>query len=322
MSYRYVFTVFTPSYNRAATLPRVYESLRSQTFRDFEWLIVDDGSTDGTRYLVENWQQKAEFPIRYIYQENQGKPAAFNHGVREARGELFLSVDSDDAPVPEGLERLKFHWDAIPQSDRDRFSAVTGLCKLHDGRLAGDEFPGGTLDSDSIEMAFRYRIRGDKWGFQRTDVLKCFPFACGPTAKFVCESTVWFAIARRFKTRFVSEPLLIIYPDAAGTEHLSALNEMTISARAAYHRYVLNELMDWLSRSPGHILKSAINFSRYSFGLRKGPLKQFRELNSFKARAMVAASSPLGLAMALRDAQGQRHAQALAHKRQPGFAGH
>jgi hypothetical protein len=114
----------------------------------------------------------------------------------------------------------------------------------------------------------------------------------------------------------------VIYPDAAGTEHLSALNEVTINARAAYHRYVLNELVDWLSRSPAHILRSAINFSRYSFGLHKGLVKQFQELNSFRARALVAVSWPLGLAMALRDARGQRHAQALAHKRQPRYAGH
>jgi len=72
MSYRYTFTVFTPTYNRANTLPRVYESLRAQTFRDFEWLIVDDGSKDDTKQIVERWQAMAEFPIRYIYQQNQG----------------------------------------------------------------------------------------------------------------------------------------------------------------------------------------------------------------------------------------------------------
>src|SRR5229473_1606416 len=95
MNYRYVFTVFTPTFNRSQTLSRVYEGLRLQTFRDFEWLIVDDGSTDGTKELVEKWQTESAFLIRYIYQENQGKPAAFNHGVQEARGELFVTLDPD-----------------------------------------------------------------------------------------------------------------------------------------------------------------------------------------------------------------------------------
>ena len=73
-NYRYIFTVFTASYNRAHTLHRVYESLRVQTFRDFEWLVVDDGSTDATGELLKKWQAEANFPFRYIYQQNQGKP--------------------------------------------------------------------------------------------------------------------------------------------------------------------------------------------------------------------------------------------------------
>jgi glycosyltransferase involved in cell wall biosynthesis len=95
----YLFTVFTPSYNRARTLPRVYESLQRQTLRNFEWLVMDDGSTDDTRQLVTRWQAESNFPIRYIFQENQGKPAAFNHGVQEARGKLFLTLDSDDGGI-------------------------------------------------------------------------------------------------------------------------------------------------------------------------------------------------------------------------------
>src|SRR5260370_1372771 len=96
-NYRYVFTVFTPTFNRCSTLPRVYESLRHQTLRDFEWLIVDDGSTDGTGELVEEWQTESDFPIRYIYQENQGKPVAFNRGVQEAQADLFLTFVSNAA---------------------------------------------------------------------------------------------------------------------------------------------------------------------------------------------------------------------------------
>jgi glycosyltransferase involved in cell wall biosynthesis len=100
------FTVFTATYNRAHTLHRVYESLKEQTYRQFEWLIVDDGSTDTTRTLVETWQQEANFLISYYYQENQGKHVAINRGVQEARGEYFLIIDSDDTCVPQTLERF------------------------------------------------------------------------------------------------------------------------------------------------------------------------------------------------------------------------
>jgi len=296
-----LFTVFTPSYNRARTLPRVYESLRLQTFRDFEWLVVDDGSTDDTGPLIQKWQAEADFPIRYVYQPNQGKPAAFNRGVQEAQGELFLTVDSDDAFVPEALERFKHHWDGIPANRKDEFSAVTALCKYEDGTLVGNKFPRDILDSDTIEATFRFKVTGDKWGFQRTDVLRQFPFPEGPNAKFVSESLIWFALSRKFKTRFVNEVLLVIHLDGNAQDHLSALNLTTITGRAHFHRYVLNELMEWLPRTPASIFRSAINFSRYSFGLGRGPWSQIKELRSATARLLVVVSLPVGFAMSLRD---------------------
>src|SRR5258708_17921278 len=157
MNYRYVFTVFTPTFNRSQTLSRVYESLRLQTFRDFEWLIVDDGSTDGTKELVERWQTVSGFPIRYIYQENQGKPAAFNHGVQEARGELFLTLDSDDACVPHALERLKYHWDGIPTAEKDKFSAVNSECRGQSWRLVCGTNPSRRFDVSSLRVIFKLR---------------------------------------------------------------------------------------------------------------------------------------------------------------------
>src|SRR4028119_2117569 len=207
---RFLFTVFTPTYNRAHTLHRVYDSLKAQTYRDFEWLIVDDGSTDDTKQLVEQWQKEANFPIRYIYQENAGKHVACNRGVREAKGELFLTFDSDDACVPEALERFKYHWDSIPEDKRDNFSAVTALCVDQDGKLVGNTFPFDITDSNSIEIHTKYNSFGDKWGFQRTEVLKEFPFPEFPGEKFIAEGIVWNRLSSKYQTRYVNEKLKIV----------------------------------------------------------------------------------------------------------------
>ncbi|MGA2427443.1 MAG: glycosyltransferase family 2 protein [Candidatus Acidiferrum sp.] len=301
MSGEYLFTVFTPSFNRARTLSRVYESLQRQTCRNFEWLIVDDGSTDGTRALITQWQAQSNFPIRYIFQENQGKPAAFNHGVREARGELFLTLDSDDECVPEALERFKYHWDSIPAPEKDKFSAVTVLCKDQSGNMAGDKFPRDVLDSDTIEVTFKFRVTGEKWGFQRTDVLKQFPFPSVPNAKFISESVVWFALSRKYKTRYVNEVLRISHINDGAADHLSILSPDALSGRAYLHRFVLNELIDWLYRTPRSILRSAINFSRYSFALGIGPSSQIKEVRSAAAKFLVAVCMPLGFVVSLRD---------------------
>ena len=298
---RHVFTVFTPTYNRANTLPRVYESLKAQTFRDFEWLIVDDGSTDSTRDTVRGWQADSNFAIHYIYQPNQGKPAAFNRGVREAAGELFLTLDSDDACLPQALERFKFHWDSIPERERSKFSAVTALCQDQQGRLVGDKFERDILDADEAEMYLRYRPRGEKWGFQRTDVLRQYPFPVTPNAKFVPESVVWFALSRRFKTRFINEVLRVYYIRDGAQDHLSYLNANVLWGRAFFYRQVLNEFVDWLRKAPIGLFVCSVNFSRYSFGLGKGPLSQFKDLNTLRARALLGGSLPLGFLMYLRD---------------------
>ena len=122
------FTVFTPTYNRAHTLPRLYQSIRRQTVRDFEWVIVDDGSTDGTEALVRQWQQEGnDFPIRYFWQPNQHKKVAFNRGVREASAPWFVPIDSDDELLPDALEQFARMWATIPTAEQTRYCAVVGL---------------------------------------------------------------------------------------------------------------------------------------------------------------------------------------------------
>src|SRR4029434_11350090 len=104
------FTVFTPTYNRAQTIHRVYDSLRAQTLRDFEWLVVDDGSTDATSDLIANWARTASFLIRYVKQEHSGKHIPHNLALREAQGQLFVPLDSDDGCVSHALARPGDHW--------------------------------------------------------------------------------------------------------------------------------------------------------------------------------------------------------------------
>src|SRR5260370_38611217 len=100
MEVEMLFTVFTPTFNRRHTLLRLFESLQMQTLRDFEWLVVDDGSTDGTSELMRELEQRGWFPLRYYCQANRGKHVASNLAVDLSAGELFPILDSDDRPLP------------------------------------------------------------------------------------------------------------------------------------------------------------------------------------------------------------------------------
>lgn len=105
-----LITIFTPTYNRANTLPRLYHSLCNENYQNFIWLIVDDGSTDNTRNLIDKWKGENRIPIKYYYQKNQGKAAAHNIGVQNAKTELFVCTDSDDWLKRNATERIEKIW--------------------------------------------------------------------------------------------------------------------------------------------------------------------------------------------------------------------
>jgi glycosyltransferase involved in cell wall biosynthesis len=204
------FTIFTPTYNRVATLPRLYESLQAQTFKDFDWLVIDDGSTDGTPELFRSWTAGGPFRVQYLHQPNVGKHRTLNRGIRMAEGRLLLALDSDDLLVPSALERYLFHWNAIPEGDRHRFIGVTANTKAFgSGKIIGTPFPTSPFDSDSIESDAWYRVTGDKQGFHVTDILRRYPFPEIDGERFIAEGVVWSRIALSFKTRYVNEALAI-----------------------------------------------------------------------------------------------------------------
>lgn len=114
MKYKYKITLFTPTYNRGYIISRLYESIKRQTFRDFEWIIFDDGSTDDTENLVNIWKsENKDFPIIYIKGKNGGKCRATNRALEVARGEIFFTIDSDDYLTDDACEKINDWMESI-----------------------------------------------------------------------------------------------------------------------------------------------------------------------------------------------------------------
>jgi glycosyltransferase involved in cell wall biosynthesis len=289
-------TVFTSAYNRAHTLHRVYDSLRRQTFRAFEWLIVDDGSTDGTQQCVQEWQREADFPIRYLRQENQGKHVAFNHGVREARGAIFVSLDSDDACVPEALQRFKDHWEAIPQAQRHQFSGVTCLCVDQYGRPTGDRFPQDVIDSDGMEIRYRHKVSGEQWECHRTEILRQFPFPEVVKRQYIPEGLIWARLARVYRTRFVNEALRIYYIEGPSMVHGGRAGRNAFGARM-YYLMVLNEERAFLRLAPVYFLRSAALYVRSCFHLEHPLLRQAADVQGLLGKALWVVALPVGFGL-------------------------
>lgn len=247
------FTVMTPTFNRAHTLKGVYESLCQQTFRDFEWLIVDDGSTDGTSDLVASWN--ASFPIRYVWKPNGGKHTAMNAGTSLAKGEFVLFFDSDDRCTPNALERFDYHWRHVP--DPSRFASVSCLCCTPGGAIIGDAYPADCADVYNFADQIRYR-KYERWGINRTDILLEFPFP--EEERYVSESLIWNRISRKYAARFVNEPLRIYEPNPSGIfQNAIALRISSPKSTLLYYKELVLSPAPILQR-----MRAAINFCRFA----------------------------------------------------------
>ena len=220
-------TVFTPTYNRAYIIEKLYHSLQRQTFKDFEWIVIDDGSVDGTGELFKKIQNdKNFFDIQYIKQKNGGKHRAINKGVEIAKGELFFIVDSDDYLIDTALSTIVEVEKTIPKNEKKQFAGVCGQRGYSEKHENGKTFCGDILDITSLERE-KYGIYGDKAEVFYTNILKKYPFPTFENENFITECVVWDKIAfDKYKIRYFNKIIYICdyLPDGL-TAHVNELHK-------------------------------------------------------------------------------------------------
>ena len=192
-----MLTVFTPAYNRANELPRLYDSLKNQTCTDFEWVVVDDGSQDHTEQLMKEYLDENILNIQYFRQENGGKMRAHNRGAQMAQGELFVCIDADDWLTPDAVETI------ISKKDHIVSQNLGGMMFLnYDGEsknIIGSMFPFKEAVYSYYEVYNKLGVTGDKTLVYLTDIVKEFPFPEIENEKFVPEALVYNRISEVYK---------------------------------------------------------------------------------------------------------------------------
>lgn len=175
-------TVFTPTYNRAYCLHRCYESLKRQTSSDFIWLIIDDGSTDNTRELVEGWIDEGKVNIKYHYQLNQGMHGAHNTAYELIDTELNVCIDSDDYMPEDAVKKITEFWS---KNGNSKVSGIIALDSYTDGKVIGTRLPKGIKKSRTYDLYYKYGAKGDKKFIYRTELTKQFPYPIFEGEKYV-----------------------------------------------------------------------------------------------------------------------------------------
>jgi glycosyltransferase involved in cell wall biosynthesis len=201
-------TVFTPTYNRAYIIENLYNSLKKQTYTNFEWLVIDDGSTDETEKLFMNWiQENNLFTIRYYKVNNGGKHRAINKATDLANGELFFIVDSDDYLVEDALEII-VEWEES-LDNKTLFCGISGNKGKSKLDFIGTTFSGKYIDATSLERS-KYNITGDKAEVFYTKVLMNYKFDEIEGENFITEATVWERMANDgYKIRWFNKVIYI-----------------------------------------------------------------------------------------------------------------
>ena len=260
------FTVFTPTFNRKELLEKLYKSLQKQTFKDFEWLIVDDGSTDGTKEKVEEFLSEKKLEIKYYFKENGGKQRAYNFATEKANGELFICLDSDDEYVENGLEIILKYW---KKYEKNSDIAGMGYLSTYPNReIIGSSFPEKEMISTQFEIYNKYRVKGDKGLMFRTEIIKKYKFPVFEDEKFITEAVVYNRICEKYKMVYVNEKIEIKeYQEDGLTAKYNNLLLKNPKGQALYHNEINSQKLTFKQK----ILNNAVYYkfckvAGYKFG--------------------------------------------------------
>lgn len=204
MDYEYPLTFLTPTYNRANYLPRLYRSILAQKNRDFQWLIIDDGSTDDTKDVVCSFSKSVHW--EYYYKENGGKHTALNYAHSHIKGKLICIIDSDDWLTEDAVDVIFDYWEKYKDT---RIKCLTFLKKKNNGDLASNGFPDEEVISNVIDFRINQRIKGDCCEVLLSDVFKEYQFPVFRNERFVPEGCLWNHVGFKYDTAYINRVIYL-----------------------------------------------------------------------------------------------------------------
>lgn len=265
-----IFTIFTPTYNREKLLPQLYESLLKQTIQNFEWVIIDDGSTDKTEDTVRKFISEEKINIKYIKKMNEGKQKTYNMAIDLAQGEYFICIDSDDYYVENGLEIIKYYIEK--NQENKRIGAYSYLSIYPNEKLIGTPFPKDEMISNSFDIYYNNNVKGDKGIVFETKILKKFRFPCIEGEKFITEALLYNRISKEYDWVFFNEKIEV--KEYQNTGLSKNLDKIIFENPKGYNLYY-KELQEHIN-SFKSFLKVNYSYYLYMIKIKKIKIKELK----------------------------------------------
>ncbi|WP_298787498.1 glycosyltransferase family A protein [uncultured Marinococcus sp.] len=277
-------TVFTPTYNRAYTLKKCYESLTRQTSQDFKWLIIDDGSNDNTEDLIQSWIKENKIEIKYVYQKNAGMHAAHNTAHKLIKTELCVCCDSDDYLADEAVRKIVSTW---KNKGGNKHSGIIGLDANPNDEINA-ELPPKLKETTLYDLRYKYKIRGDFKLVYRTDLMKKEYYPINSGENYLPIGYKYFKIDKDFKMITLDEILCYVeYLPDGGTNNKMKLYEKAPKGFAHYRKEVMKVAPDFSVR-----LREAIHYVSSSI-----LSKNKRYIHESPKKLETVLATPAGLAL-------------------------
>ena len=249
------FTIFTPLYNGEKTVHRVFNSLRSSTYKNFEWIVVNDGSLDNTEEVFTSIIKNVDWDITFINRkENKGKHIAWNEAARIAKGDLFIVVDCDDGFKPESLSFFNEKWNEY--YDDKEVSGIEVLCEdAENGNICGIKYPYDGIKSNYRDFYSILKVRGDKWHCFRTEYIKLFPYP-EIKANYYTECYLHYSLSEKYIQIGYNKSLHIYYKENNSITHTKKENRNNLYMICHYQKWHIPRIATYLlKRNPRELCR-------------------------------------------------------------------
>ena len=290
-----IFVSFcTPTFNRRHTLHRVFESLRTQTFKSFEWVVSDDGSSDATKELIEEYRQVADFPIKYLYQENRGKHVAVNRAVEAAEGQFILIADSDDGFIPETAQVYHDLWNSLDENQKNKFSGALACAQDQNGKRYSNFLPSDPFDSTMHELYYIHKFRKESWCMFKRELHLKYMFKEDHIG-YHPEGIIWKKISKNNPIRCTNKAVRKYYIEDTEQSIMRGNRDVYSKANTAVlaATNVLQNDFQYFWNLPKHFCLRSVQL--FSYGMIKGDLWQILSNLNRRPLLLTLVLSPLSV---------------------------